>query len=251
MVIKGNAVELFVQYCQAAFSENSGIIATLFFGGLLGSLTHCAGMCGPFVIAQMGSGKGEPKGSGLVRAKGALLLPYHLGRMTTYMILGVLAASLSGFLLSAPAQRVVAMVMLSLAAVFFLGAALPNLKMKIWPPVLGKLFNVFGKAVGSVAKPFFEAPTVFHRYALGVVLGFLPCGLLAAALMAVAATADPVAGAMAMGAFCVGTMPALFLIGSGGQLALRRWPNQTATVVRGVMVFNSVSLFVIASSMVF
>ncbi|WP_286829598.1 MULTISPECIES: sulfite exporter TauE/SafE family protein [Kordiimonas] len=244
-------MELFIQYCQAAITDHGSIMVTLFLGGLLGSLTHCAGMCGPFVLAQIGVDDARSPSKGLKRARGALLLPYHLGRMTTYMILGVLAASLSGYLFEAPAQRAVTVALLCVAAVLFLAAAFPALNTRIWPPVLGSVLSGLGAAVGRAARPFFEAPSMAHRYALGVILGFLPCGLLAAALMAVASTASPLAAALAMGAFCVGTMPALFLIGSGGQFAVRRWPRHMATAVRGVLVFNSISLFVIASSMVF
>jgi len=230
-------------------------MATLFLGGLLGSVTHCAGMCGPFVLAQVGAEGPRAQSTGqstrFKRATGALLVPYHLGRMTTYMILGVLAASLSGYLFEAPVQRTVTVVLLCLAAALFLAAAFPGMKTRVWPPVLGRALSHVGTTVGRAARPFFEAPSMVHRYALGVILGFLPCGLLAAALMAVASIASPLAAAMAMGAFCVGTMPALFIIGSGGQFAVRRWPRHMATAVRGVLVFNSISLFVIASSMVF
>lgn len=248
---KATRVELFIQYCQAAISEHGSVMATLFLGGLLGSLTHCAGMCGPFVLAQVGADVPRGQGTGLKRVRGALLLPYHLGRMTTYMILGVLAASVSGYLFAAPAQRAVTVALLSLAALLFLAAAFPGARTRVWPPALSRFLGKLGGVVGRAARPFFEAPSIVHRYALGVILGFLPCGLLAAALMAVASTADPLSAAMAMGAFCVGTMPALFLIGSGGQFAIKRWPRHMATAVRGVMVFNSISLFVIASSMVF
>ncbi|MFC4349483.1 sulfite exporter TauE/SafE family protein [Kordiimonas lipolytica] len=248
-------MELFIQYCQAAITDHGSVMVTLFLGGLLGSLTHCVGMCGPFVLAQVGAAGPGSQHDGqdrrLKRAAGGLLLPYHLGRMTTYMILGTLAASLSGYLFEIPVQRTITVSLLCLAAVLFLAAAFPGMKTRVWPPVLGRFLGRMGAMVGRAARPFFEAPSVFHRYALGVILGFLPCGLLAAALTAVAATAEPLAAAMAMGAFCVGTMPALFLIGSGGRFARKRWPRHMATAVRGVMVFNSISLFVIASSMVF
>lgn len=185
------------------------------------------------------------------RLSGFALVPYHLGRMTTYMALGVMAASVSGFLFSDPVQRGIAVVMLSLAAILFLASALPGGRIRLLPAQAHRLVSGLGKALGRAAAPFFRSPTVFHRYGLGLVLGFLPCGLLAAALMAVAATADPLAAAFGMAAFCAGTVPALFLVGSGGRFAKARWPEHMATAVRGVMVFNALSLFVMASSMVF
>lgn len=56
---------------------------SLFLGGLLGGLTHCAFMCAPFVVMM------QQKTIG--RLQSVLLIPYHLGRMVTYVGLGVLA----------------------------------------------------------------------------------------------------------------------------------------------------------------
>lgn len=243
-------MEFLLNHCQMAFQSHGGLLATLFLGGLVGSFTHCAGMCGPFVLAQTASTDAGKNGV-LARARGLALIPYHLGRMTTYMALGILAASMSGLIISTPVQRGVAAVMLGLAALIFLSVAAPGFRLALVPEPVRKQSRRLGSALGRLAAPFFGSPTVFHRYALGLVLGFLPCGLLAAALMAVAATAEPLAAALGMAAFCAGTVPALFLVGSGGRLAKARWPQQMTSVVRGVMVFNALSLFVMAGSMVF
>ncbi|GGB47185.1 hypothetical protein GCM10011505_30390 [Tistrella bauzanensis] len=58
----------------------------------------------------------------------------------------------------------------------------------------------------------------------GLVLGFLPCGLVYAALAAALAAGRPLAGALAMVAFGLGTIPALGVVGVGGQALLRRHP---------------------------
>lgn len=187
----------------------------------------------------------------MARLRGVALLPYHLGRVTTYVALGAGAAMMSGYLFQAPVERYAAAVLLSIAALLFLVSVLPGLKVRIWPPALGRAIAWGGRRLGGLAKPFFASPNIFHRYALGVILGFLPCGLLAAALTAAASTANPVAAAMGMAAFGAGTVPALVLVGSGGRFAVARWPSQTTIALKGVMVFNSISLFVIASSMVF
>jgi sulfite exporter TauE/SafE len=242
-------VDFLYQHCQTVLDSHGGLILTLFLGGLMGGFTHCAGMCGPFVLAQLSGGPAA--GSNVfARLRGAALTPYHLGRMTTYMILGIVAASVSGMVSSVAVQHAIAVVMLVLAGGIFLFSAFPAQKTKLLPRPLDRAATHIGNRIGLVARPFFEKPTAAGRYGLGFILGFLPCGMLAAALMAVAATADPLAAAAAMAAFCAGTVPALFLVGSGGQLARARWPRQMASVARGVMVFNSISLFVIAGGMI-
>ncbi len=242
-------MDILYQHCQAVLGSHGGLLFTLFLAGVMGGFTHCAGMCGPFVLAQTTTGKQKPDGM-LTRLRGAALVPYHLGRITTYMILGLVAASVSGMVFSVPAQRGVAVVMLLLAGVLFFVSALPSLRLAFFPAPLARLVGRLGQAVGAFARPFFDTPSTLGRYGLGFVLGFLPCGMLAAALMAVSATADPFAAAMAMAAFGIGTVPALFLVGSGGQLARARWPHRMASVARGVMIFNSISLFVIAGGMI-
>jgi len=241
-------VDYLLSHCQAVLADHGGLLLTLFLGGLMGSATHCVGMCGPFVVAQTTSLERQP--TLFARVRGLALMPYHLGRMTTYMLLGIVAASLSGMVFSVPLQRGIAVVLLTVAGVLFLASAVPSLKRSMGPRIFKGSVARFGAALGRFAKPFFTAPTPWHRYALGVTLGFLPCGLLAAALLAVAATADPISAAFGMAAFCVGTMPALFLAGAGGRYALDHLPIRFSTLARGVMVFNSLSLFFIAGGMI-
>ena len=193
-------MEYLLSHCQAALTDHGGLFLTLFLGGLMGSASHCVGMCGPFVIAQTASLEAAP--SLLARVRGLALLPYHLGRMTTYMVLGIVAGSLSGMVFNVPLQRGIAVVLLTVAGILFLASAVPSLKRSLASTALQGVATRLGSALGRIAKPFFTAPTPWHRYALGVTLGFLPCGLLAAALMAVAATAEPISAAFGMAAFC-------------------------------------------------
>jgi sulfite exporter TauE/SafE len=72
-----------------------------------------------------------------------------------------------------------------------------------------------------------------------VLLGFIPCGLLYGALAAAAATGDPLAGAMGMGAFTLGTIPALFGIGAAGQFAATRWRGIVDTVAPVLLIINA------------
>src|SRR5260221_9549986 len=94
--------------CGALVAAHGGLLASLSLAGLMGSPSHCAGMCGPFVLAQAGSRLCRlPAGPGgeLRRLAGGLLLPYHLGRSTTYVGLRVPPATVAGGLLHLTAPR--------------------------------------------------------------------------------------------------------------------------------------------------
>ena len=77
---------------------------------------------------------------------------------------------------------------------------------------------------------------------LGLVLGFLPCGLLYGALAAAAASASALGGLFAMAAFALGTIPALLAVGLAGHFAARRWQPAAAKVGAYLMIINSAVL---------
>ena len=214
----------------AAIAEPSGGLAelslALFLTGLAGSFTHCVGMCGPFVIAQVGAAldraDAAAPGSGygtLQRLRGAALLPYHLGRMTTYAVLGAASAAVLGFVANMVAYRVLAALLLSLAAMAMLAQALG----RGLGAVDRLLAGFLPRQAPAAARGLLADPGGWRGYALGIVLGFLPCGMLYAALAAASATGDPAEGAAAMAAFAAGTIPGLAGVGWAGAVFGRRW----------------------------
>lgn len=209
--------------CRVAVADNGGLLSSLFLTGLIGSASHCAGMCGPFVLSQVAARLEQvplERMSEFRRLAGAALLPYHLGRATTYAALGAAAAAAAGALSSWGGFRYVAAGLLALAALFLLGMAVPRLK-----ALLGgsDSDSWWSRHVGALARPLFASPTGLRGWALGVLLGFIPCGLLYAALAAAAATGDALAGALGMAAFAAGTVPALVAVGAIGHFAVARW----------------------------
>ncbi len=233
-----------LQHCAAVVTTSGGLIGSLFIAGLIGSLSHCTGMCGPFVLAQVAARLESIPATRMhefQRLRGALLLPYHLGRMTTYAAMGGLAGLVTNRLADlAPLRWLSATLLLTAAAAFVIqgiqraGIAwirLPRLAVGPW-----------AAAVSRVARPFAGSPLGWRGYGLGVVLGFIPCGLLYAALAIAAATASPVAGAFGMVALWAGTVPSLFAVGWIGQLGLRSWRAATVVLAPIVMILNGAIL---------
>ena len=60
------------------------VALALFLAGLAGGVTHCAGMCAPFVLAQAGAVAGQSAAGGMLgRLSGAALAPTAADRKST------------------------------------------------------------------------------------------------------------------------------------------------------------------------
>ncbi len=233
-------------HCGVAFANNQNLIGALFVGGLAGSFTHCAGMCGPFVLSQATTQLDKVPVAGSsewARLRGAALLPYHAGRLTTYTLLGVVTALLAVPLRRLPGFHIFAALLLAIAALLFLLQAL-HLTQRFLPRGLPS--PRLPDFVQSWLQRLFAAPTGWRGYGLGLLLGFLPCGLIYAALLAVAAKADPLVALFGMTAFALGTMPALLLIGLGGQYVTARWRRVFGYVAPILMGANAFVLLSVA-----
>lgn len=231
--------------CHEAFFDlkNHTLAVALFFGALVGSVSHCAGMCGPFVLAQASHFK-TPEGKQVIWYR-YLLLPYHLGRLTTYILLGVFTTAVSESVLRAKILMAVSPFFLVMAGMLFLASAFSQIL-----PV--KYLNI-GFSLCSTPKwitervaPLLPSNSLFSGYLLGVLLGFLPCGLVYAAIMAVATTGNLLESAISMAAFAFGTMPMLILITFGGKLLHDRQYSWIKIASMVLMIFNSMMLFAMA-----
>jgi sulfite exporter TauE/SafE len=236
-----NPLSLFAAHCQAALDRSGSLIPALFLLGLVGSASHCAGMCGPFVLAQVGARSKAATEPGLRRLAGLALLPYHVGRASTYVALGTLLAAPIGLMAELPRLRWIPAAMLLLAACLFLVQALRS-----WGIIGRTVPRPSGLGFWRFAGDLFARPIGLRGYALGVILGFLPCGLLYSALVAAAATADPLAAAFGMFGFVLGTVPMLVAIGLLGQGAASRWRSLARQALPLVSTLNALVLLIMA-----
>lgn len=243
--MEGLAAEIgrFLSACGAVFTTQGGLIGSLFAGGLIGGVSHCAGMCGPFVLAQTTarlSCVAAQSMSELSRIRGAALVPYHLGRIATYATLGALSGAAAGGLMRLSGVEWLAAALLVVAAVFFLAYGLNAVRALL--PAGGITPSSIGRALARWTGPWFDRPIGWRGFGLGLALGFLPCGLLYGALAAAGAGGSALAGAIGMAAFALGTVPGLVAVGLAGHLAARRFRNLVAPVGAVLMVLNAAAL---------
>lgn len=182
---------------------------------LLGGL-HCAGMCGGFVGAlQMN----RPRGVSATR----LALGYHTGRVISYTTAGALAGAIGGSLFAADVLPVqVLLLVIGAAMLLAIGASMfgRNRWMKQLEP-----FGAFvWRAVGPLARRVYPPTSARQALAAGLAWGWIPCGMVYAALPLALVAGGPLAGGLVMLAFGLGTLPNLLVLdaaavklaGSGG-----------------------------------
>lgn len=230
------------------------LAVALFVAGLAGGVTHCAGMCGPFVLAQAGQGRdfGKIRDGGwrLERLRSYMLLPYHLGRITTYVALAYAFSSFAGFVfINSPARGVLSALMLGMAGALFLVNAVPAMAAAF--PWLLRIHNIVPlRLISKVSAPLLRGQGVMHRYLLGILLGFMPCGLVMASLLAASSAQTPWQAAAAMAAFGAGTVPALAAVAAGGGLLRGRWPAAAPYFSALFVMASGASLIFIAGTLV-
>ena len=225
--------------CAAALDAGRGALASLLLAGLLSGMTHCAGMCGPFVLAQVGPRLAAVPAARLTsmwRLSGAAALPYQLGRMTTYAALGAAVGAAGGLLpLVSPA---VAAAALSLVAAMFLLHGLGRLQPAGVP---------WAGALSGLAARLLDRPFGWRGYAVGLGLGLLPCGVVYAALAVAATTGSATTGGLAMLLFALGTVPGLAAVGWAGHAAMRRWQRPLRHLPAALLLLNAAMLLLLAS----
>jgi len=227
--------------CAVVIGRDGGLFLALASAGLVGGATHCSGMCGPFVLAQVSTRLEHVPASRMSefhRLTGAAVLPYHFGRGTTYALIGAVAASVAGHVGALPGLRWLSVALLAFAALFFFGYATKSAL--AWLPRRGGSFQRWwGDRVSRLARPLFGNPTGWRGYGLGMALGFIPCGLLYGAVAVAAASGSALSGALGMIAFTAGTVPALLAVGLAGHLAGRTWGGAVARVAPAIMLVNA------------
>jgi sulfite exporter TauE/SafE len=211
-------------------------IWTAFLIGLAGSL-HCIGMCGPIAVAL-------PIGK-VSRARHVIgRVTYNLGRILTYALLGVGAGLVGQVIKVSGYQQALSIV---LGVLILLAVVLPGRfgAILIGSRLHARLFEPIRRYWGRL----FGQNSVRSMFVVGLLNGFLPCGLVYGALAGAAITGEPLSGALYMAVFGAGTFPVMFamsligrMFGAGFRMKLRRLVPVGAVVLGLLFVLRGMSL---------
>jgi hypothetical protein len=195
--------------------------------GLAGS-GHCLGMCGGILGALAVAGPLTSAGQ-----RFRLNIAYHVGRIVTYTLLGLLAGAVSQAALFSSlkthlywlfAVANIMVIIIGLATVF----GLHRLSLAVLDGVgCGFMFRFLGAAS--------RQETIGTFLLAGLVMGLLPCGLIYGVLISSATRGSCWQGGGMMLAFGLGTLPALLAY---GQVATSLGAISTTVILRlmGVVV---------------
>lgn len=164
--------------------------------GLFGSL-HCVGMCGPIgLLLPLNRSSNQHIASGLIT--------YNLGRIATYTAMGALFGVLGRSISIGISQQYVSLITGFILLLF----SLSHFAGKTQILNLAMPLNFIGK-IYSFLKKNKLLQSSFGRFSIGMVNGFLPCGLVYMGIAIAISSGSILGGAQSMFYFGLGTVPLL------------------------------------------
>ncbi|RZJ68681.1 MAG: sulfite exporter TauE/SafE family protein [Flavobacterium sp.] len=169
------------------------LLAALILG--LTSSLHCIGMCGPIAL-MLPLDRQNPT------RKAVQLFAYHIGRLSSYAMLGLVFGLVGRGLYLAGFQQKLSLFM---GIIVILIAVVPERK---WAMVNGSglIFRLISKVKTAMGKQF-KNGSVSSVFFIGTLNGLLPCGMVYTALFGAIALQTAGLGVLFMLVFGIGTLP--------------------------------------------
>jgi sulfite exporter TauE/SafE len=206
-----------------AVIEPQGYLAA-FLVGLLGGV-HCVGMCGG-IVGALTFGLAEEHRARLERML-PLQLAYNLGRIASYTLAGALMGGLGVLITRLMPVQYAQRGLLAVAGVFMI---LLGLYLAGWWRGLARLEaagGVLWRRIEPLGRRLLPVRSPAGALALGLLWGWLPCGLVYSVLIWSVSAGGVGQGAGLMLAFGLGTLPNLLAMGLVAS-ALARWARRAA-----------------------
>ncbi|WP_028449017.1 sulfite exporter TauE/SafE family protein [Chitinibacter tainanensis] len=178
-------------------------LLALFLAGLLGG-GHCVGMCSGIVTAfslQLPA-----------TARWPYLLGFNLGRLAGYALIGALLGGLASFALLLQLQALkLSLFVLANLLLLLLGLYIAGVNR--WLTRVEALGQPLWRRVQPLMRRLLPVRSVWHTPLIGLLWGWIPCGLVYTASLSALASGSASHGAGVMLAFGLGTLPNLLLMG--------------------------------------
>jgi sulfite exporter TauE/SafE len=209
-------------------SELLPTLSAAFLAGLLGS-AHCIGMCGGIsglfaVNASVAS----------LRDNLVFALTYNLGRVISYAVLGIIVGTFGSVVVKASPGIASGVRILSGVVIVLVGLKVAfDLRTLL---AIERMGASLWSRIAPLAKGLIPVTNLPRAFGLGLVWGWLPCGLVYSVLLIAATSADSRDGAMIMLVFGLGTMPAMIMTGLGAARLAQVMRRKSARVGLGLLI---------------
>jgi len=189
---------------------------------LLGSV-HCAAMCGAFTCLYADP---DPQGG---RGRAARHhLAYNLGRLVSYLLLGI-SAGVAGAWLGPAAALATGLLLVS----WGIHALLRAQGVRLGAPQVPGFWQ---RAMGTVLLRFRDRAPAVRAATTGLATTLMPCGWMWAFVAVAAGTGSALSAAAVMSLFWVGTLPMMLTVGAAAQRLTGRFRTRLPLVSAVVII---------------
>ena len=172
------------------------MLYSAFIFGLISSF-HCVGMCGPIAMMLPVDRNNEAK-------KVTQIITYHIGKLTAYGILGLIFGLLGRSFYLAGMQQQLSIIVGVLMIVVALVPEKVFAKYNFSKPV----YKIISKVKSNLGQQF-KNKSYKSLFTIGLLNGFLPCGMVYVAIFGAIAMQSVSLGVLYMLLFGIGTIPML------------------------------------------
>ncbi|HRO63289.1 sulfite exporter TauE/SafE family protein [Thermomonas sp.] len=209
---------------------DSVVLGAALLTGILGG-AHCVAMCGGIATSFSVGARG-----------GWAALQPNLGRVLGYVLAGALVGGLGGGLLGLARLPWLGVAMRAAVGLVLVIAGLRMLDTHHrLPRFSGGPGHWLWRALRPLQRRLLPANTPTRRLLLGMLWGWMPCGLSSTLLAAAWLTASPVHGALTMAAFGLGTLPVMVsLTWAGARIGQRLQRSAFRPLAGAAVIFAGV-----------
>ena len=186
-------------------------LMTVITVAFLGSLGHCGGMCGGFVVAYTAK---KIQGADSPLRQNIRHLLYNLGRVTAYSLIGGFSGFLGATVSMTQTGRGATLLMIALLMFLIGHSLLGKSRFLQWLEAQ----TPFQKQIRSALQSVLHSKAKSSFFQLGFINGFLPCGFVYFFAFTAASTGSILSGVLVMLVFGTATIPVLMALANTASL---------------------------------
>ena len=208
-------------------------LASAFLLGFWGSL-HCVGMCGGIVGVLHNALSKSNRAS--TNKRWLFWLAYNSGRILSYSFIGALAAFVGSSLFSIINPDYAHRIGQLLSGLFLMAF---GLYLAGWWRGLSQIEKkgaVLWRYINPITQKFIPVKHIHQALCLGMLWGWLPCGLVYSAVVWMFTLPTALHGMFYMAAFGLGTLPMLLLMSTAAEKISRLARHPLSTTIAGSVV---------------